>query len=140
MVCNCKKALYCDVACQNEDRIMHEEVCSFLHSINTETFSLPKPNKNSRKGLAGLSNQGNTCYMNSANQCLSNVPHLREFLFSPQMLAEINVKNVLGSKGVLALRLTQLLGRLWLASEDTVSSLEFKKALGESNSMYLGSQ
>ena len=119
---------------------MHEEVCSFLHSINTETFSLPKPNKNSRKGLAGLSNQGNTCYMNSANQCLSNVPHLREFLFSPQMLSEINVKNVLGSKGVLALRLTQLLGRLWLASEDTVSSLEFKKALGESNSMYLGSQ
>ena len=33
------------------------------------------------KGLCGLINFGNTCYMNSAIQCLSHVKEFREYLY-----------------------------------------------------------
>ena len=34
----------------------------------------------SSAGLVGLCNLGNTCYMNSAMQCLSNIPVLRNHM------------------------------------------------------------
>ncbi len=36
----------------------------------------------SEKGLSGLINFGNTCYMNSAIQCLSNIGILRDYFLS----------------------------------------------------------
>lgn len=51
------------------------------------------------RGIVGLQNLGNSCYMNSALQCLSAVQVLREFFLSMQFLKELNEENVLGSKG-----------------------------------------
>ena len=41
------------------------------------------------KGLSGLINFGNTCYMNSAIQCLSNIEELRTYFISKQFAPDL---------------------------------------------------
>ena len=64
--------------------------------------------------------------MSSAVQCLSNIPELRTYLFSEEMLQEINKKNPLGSKGKVALVFTQLLSRMWYGDKVTTDTIKFK--------------
>lgn len=41
-------------------------------------------------GLSGLQNMGNTCYMNSAIQCLSNTKELRDFFLSEEFKRDMD--------------------------------------------------
>ena len=41
-------------------------------------------------GITGLTNQGNTCYMNSIIQCLSNCKDFRNFLLNDKIIHLLN--------------------------------------------------
>ena len=47
-------------------------------------------------GRVGLSNLGNTCYMNSALQCLIHIPQLKNYFIYNGFEREINANNPLG--------------------------------------------
>ncbi|KAM7541461.1 hypothetical protein Aperf_G00000034307 [Anoplocephala perfoliata] len=64
-------------------------------------------------GVCGLSNLGNTCFMNSAIQCISNVAPLREFVLSPDFESNINETNKLGSHGEIAHAFAGLIREMW---------------------------
>ena len=91
-------------------------------------------------GACGLTNLGNTCYMNSALQCISYLPLLRSYLLSGQFkkTGDLNRENPLGTGGKLLEESADLLRVMWSARLGEKSPTRFKAQLGRINSQFSG--
>lgn len=92
------------------------------------------------RGAAGLANLGNTCFMNSALQCLSNTTELCEFFLSGRFESDVNEDNPIGMEGCLARAYGSLMADLWADKYSSVAPVDFKKTLGKWAPQFSGYQ
>jgi ubiquitin carboxyl-terminal hydrolase 4/11 len=130
--CKCKKVAYCSEECKIKDQRYHMNHCDVADQSDedTETWS---PSEESRMGITGLSNLGNTCFMNSALQCMSNTYELTQYFLTGSFRAEINMENPLGSQGKIAKRFASFLKALWYESSKVFSPYGIKAAIAKLN-------
>ena len=79
---------------RNKDNTWPEEMIALVKEVQDKakqksTSSQPT-NVHVQPGATGLSNLGNTCFMNSALQCVSNARHLTHYFQNKDHLLEIN--------------------------------------------------
>ncbi|KAI1818744.1 UCH-domain-containing protein [Poronia punctata] len=90
-------------------------------------------------GCVGLSNLGNTCYMNAALQCVRSVEELTKYFLAGEWEKELNKANVLAHNGEVASSYAQLLKDIYKDSAPgAVAPRQFKNTIGRYASQFAG--
>ena len=79
VICKCKRIRYCNETCRQRDERFHLPSCADRIGKQIGEVKMQQRDPNANDGKVGLSNLGNTCYMNSSLQCLSNTYELTSY-------------------------------------------------------------
>jgi ubiquitin carboxyl-terminal hydrolase 4/11 len=91
------------------------------------------------KGIVGLTNLGNTCYMNSALQCVRSVEELTTYFLSNRWKEELNTDNPLGHSGNIAKAYAGLINQIYSDSQtSSFAPRNFKQTLSRYGTQFSG--
>jgi ubiquitin carboxyl-terminal hydrolase 8 len=125
--CGGCNARYCDHRCQSSHWPYHKGFC---RRGKAQTKCHP----------VGLTNLGNTCFLNAALQVLSHTAPLTRYFLSCQFVRDLNESNPLGTGGKLATAYYGILRDLWMNSAMLTSASpgRLKRSIAHLNPQFAG--
>ena len=141
----CHYSLFCSRKCayRSNEHISLDELLNKIMEPKfnlSDLFSLELSSLISRDRNIGriiLKNLGNTSYMNSTLNCLSNTLDLTKYFLKNYFKNEINNANYYGSKGQMSQAYFDLINKLWNGRNEEINPKDFRIAFCNLNKAFI---